>query len=158
MSQRFEPAERDQRIGTVLVALQFLLIAALASGAAYALMHRPAPGLAWGAAVAGLLLGGWALTANRPGNFNIRPAPRPGATLVRSGPYRFIRHPMYSAVLLCGLAAALMIGNWPGWLLAAALAAVLDLKARLEERWLALAHPDYAAYRAHGKRFVPLLW
>ena len=158
MSQPFEPTESDQRIGTVLVALQFLLIAALAAGAVHALMHRLVPGPAWLAAAAGLLLGGWAVTANRPGNFNIRPAPRPGATLVRSGPYRFIRHPMYSAVLLCGLAAALMIGNWPGWLLAAALVAVLDMKARLEERWLALAHPEYAAYRSQSKRFVPLLW
>lgn len=82
-----------------LVALQFAALAVLASG-----FLRGAPGLPGIALVAaGALLGLWAIGVNRPGNFNVRPVPRPGATLVTTGPYRFVRHPMYSSLLLAGL-------------------------------------------------------
>ena len=40
------------------------------------------------------------LLYNQPGNFNIRPTPKTWGTLVTSGPYHWIRHPMYTSVLL----------------------------------------------------------
>ena len=103
-------------------------------------------------------VGLWALTANRPGNFNIRPAPREGGVLVAHGPYRWIRHPMYSAVIAFGLACA-----WSGaapwaWLFFGALVAVLFTKAAYEERWMLEAHPGYAAYRKRTRRFLPGLF
>jgi len=74
---------------------------------------------------------------------------------VQEGPYRWIRHPMYTAVIACSLAAA-----WGGaspwdWLAATALIAVLAIKALLEERWILAVHPDYSAYRARTRRFIP---
>lgn len=147
-----------QRAGTLLVVLQFLLIAALLVLAALGIMTAPTrlpPAGAWIAAIAGLLLFAWSLSANRPGNFNIHPAPRSDAGLVTTGPYRFIRHPMYSAVLLCGAAAALCSRGWSGWVACALLLVVLEAKARLEERWIVQLHPSYAAYLARSRRFVP---
>jgi protein-S-isoprenylcysteine O-methyltransferase Ste14 len=99
-----DPAQH--RLGTVLVACQFMLIAALAALALPAFLAGEAPADAWLMAVAGALLGLWALSSNRPGNFNIRPTPREGGQLVQQGPYRWIRHPLYTAVVACGLACA----------------------------------------------------
>jgi protein-S-isoprenylcysteine O-methyltransferase Ste14 len=144
-----------QRAGTALVVLQLLLIAALAALAAPALLGGRATAAAWAPAGAGVLLGLWALSSNRPGNFNVHPAPRVGGQLVQQGPYRWIRHPMYTAVMAFGWACAWAGGSLWGWLCNAALAAVLLAKASLEERWMLEAHAGYADYRARTRRFLP---
>jgi len=124
---------------------------------------------------AGVALGAAALRANRPGNFNIRPEPYASGQLVQAGPYRRIRHPMYSAVLLVGLGAALLAGAvpatgfaagfaapaalaWAALATLAALAVVLALKAGVEEKALSRRYPAYAAYVASTSRFVPGLY
>jgi protein-S-isoprenylcysteine O-methyltransferase Ste14 len=143
-----------RRWGPLLVAAQFGLLAALAG--AIALAGWPA--LPFGAAlcaVAGALLGSWALTANRPGNFNIRPLPRAQGQLVTAGPYRWIRHPMYSALLLVAAAGVAWVPSGPTLALWALLAGVLWLKAGVEERALRACHPGYADYCRATRRFVP---
>jgi protein-S-isoprenylcysteine O-methyltransferase Ste14 len=144
-----------QSLSAFLVALQFGLIAMLAVDAAPAFVDASAPAGAWLSAVCGGLLGVWSLASNRPGNFNIRPLPRDGGRLVQTRPYRWIRHPMYSAVLLCGIAWVWANPLPRAWLEMVALVAVLVIKALLEERWMQDAHPDYADYRARTRRFLP---
>ncbi len=144
--------------GRVLVALQFGLIAWLVGLGAAALRLSPVgPGLVVAAvlAVGGAVLGLAALAANRPGNFNIHPAPRDGGHLVAHGPYRWIRHPMYAAVLLMAAAAAVVAAGVTAALAWLALLAVLLAKAQLEERWLASHHAGYAAYCRHTRRLLP---
>jgi protein-S-isoprenylcysteine O-methyltransferase Ste14 len=94
---------------------------------------------------------------NPVGNFNIRPAPKPTGVLVTTGPYQFIRHPMYTSVLL--IAAALAFASEPlfSWLMWGALALVLFVKAQLEERWMREQHPGYGAYCDKTQRFLPWL-
>ena len=99
----------------LLVALQFGLIALIALrvepariGPAFVVLL-----------VAGLAVGAWALAANRPGNFNIRPDLKEGGTLVTHGPYRWVRHPMYLAVTVtmaafCVAGDAIAVGNVVG--------------------------------------------
>lgn len=150
------PVERSRRgewTGRLLVALQFVLLAGLAWNA----VRAPGvwgPGV-WLCAAAAAALGVWALRSNPPGNFNIRPTPRPDGRLISGGAYRWIRHPMYSAVLLFAMACAGAGGHWAGWLAAAVLAAVLLGKAILEEGWMQQQHPAYSDYRARTTRFVP---
>lgn len=103
------------------------------------------------------LLALWALSANRPGNFNIRPTPRRGGTLVTSGPYRWIRHPMYTSVLMAAAAAAVKSHRTLDVLLWLALMAVLLAKAGIEERALMLRFPDYQDYQARTTKFMPWL-
>jgi protein-S-isoprenylcysteine O-methyltransferase Ste14 len=100
-------------------------------------------------------LGLWAMSANRPGNFNIQPLPRAGGVLVQHGPYRWVRHPMYTAVLAFGAACALAAGTVLAAAAALALLPVLWVKAGLEERWMAEMHPAYADYRRRTRRFLP---
>jgi protein-S-isoprenylcysteine O-methyltransferase Ste14 len=113
--------------------------------------------LAWLALGLSGMVGLWALLANRPGNFNIHPTPRADGKLVAHGPYRWIRHPMYTAVSLLGLACALALGSALAWLLWLVLSLVLLVKALLEERWMTALHPSYAQYQARTRRFIPFL-
>ena len=135
----------------LLVAAQFALAAGvLVPGRSFD--WQPA-GLLLAAGGAGLGL--WALTANRPGNFRIVPELKPGAHLVQSGPYRWIRHPMYTAVLLATLGGLLCQWTPLRLLDFLALGAVLYAKAVREERLLSVRFPGYAAYQARTRRFLP---
>jgi protein-S-isoprenylcysteine O-methyltransferase Ste14 len=150
----------DNLTGLALVLLQFALIGAIAWRAGPSFLALQASTLAWTVLAAGVALGAWALSANRPGNFNIRPVPKAGGQLVRSGPYAYIRHPMYSAILLAALAGVYGV-DIPGRTLVGtaffALLAVLWFKSGLEEKWMATQHPDYAAYQKESSRFIPWL-
>ena len=149
-----------QRLGSALVALQFALVALIAGLAGPAFLRGTAPAIAWGLGLCAVLMGGWALSANRPGNFNIRPTPRPGGQLVQSGPYRWIRHPMYTAILLAAVAGLLGADADHRLAVAAAavaLAVVLRVKAEVEERWMVAHHPAYVDYILTTRRFVPWL-
>lgn len=148
----------DARLGSLLVALQFVLLAWLAVDAVRGLAAGRAPVDAIILAALGLALGGWALSANRPGNFNVRPAPRTGGRLVQHGPYRWIRHPMYSALLLAGVAAARFADDAAAWAVLAALAVVLVVKSRVEERGMLEQHAGYREYRGRTWGFVPWLF
>ena len=70
--------------------------------------------------------------------------------LVTSGPYRLVRHPIYSGVLLAGVGTAVAL-SWQ-WLIAVALAGVYFIySATVEERNLTTQFPDtYPAYRREG--------
>jgi protein-S-isoprenylcysteine O-methyltransferase Ste14 len=146
---------RRSVLGGTLVVAQFGALGLLAWWAAPALRLARAPGSAWALLLVASALGAWALYANRPGNFNIRPAPRAGGRLVRHGPYRWIRHPMYTSVMALGAGCAVAASSGAAVALLAVLVGVLAVKASLEERWMADIHPEYAAYRSTSWRFVP---
>ena len=77
--------------------------------------------------------------------------------LVTSGPYRLVRHPIYSGILLGGAATAIAL-SW-FWLVPAALAGVYFIySATVEERFMAEQFPDaYPAYRRSTKMLVPFV-
>jgi protein-S-isoprenylcysteine O-methyltransferase Ste14 len=145
-------------LGALLVALQFACILLFPVLALPALRqgHIPLPTLLLGSTA--VVLMAWTLLHNRLGNFNIRPLPKTYGSLVTSGPYRWIRHPMYTAVLLGGAALALMADPAPGWAVWACLALVLYVKSTFEERWMREQHPAYRDYATQSKRFVPLIF
>lgn len=148
---------KPHTLGSLLVTAQFGALGALLLLAAPQLLQPPLQALPWLAVGLSGVVGLWALLANRPGNFNIRPTPHAQGKLVAHGPYRWIRHPMYTAVSLLGLACALVLGSLLAWLLWLVLSLVLLTKALLEERWMTALHPDYAHYQARTHRFVPFV-
>jgi protein-S-isoprenylcysteine O-methyltransferase Ste14 len=141
----------------LLVALQLGLIVVLLGAARWPASPRPWP-LALALLAAAVVLGLWALGYNRWGNFNIRPELRTGARLVTAGPYRWIRHPMYTSVLL-GVG-AFVYADPRAWriVLFAGLLVVLVAKAAREEEYLRAAFQDYASYAARTWRLVPFVY
>lgn len=142
---------RPDAIGRLLVAAQFALLGWLL---------WPLTPQAWSPSAFALLgcavvLGVWTLAYNRPGNFNIRPEPKPSGQLVTGGPYRYVRNPMYSAVLLFAAAEVMAYGDAWKVLCWIALALVLLAKAMLEERGLRARHAGYAEYARSVRRFIP---
>lgn len=144
------------------VAAQALLL--LANGAATFLGPRlpplirvPARLLGLGAILGGngLFLAG-ALSLGR----NLTPLPRPktGARLVRTGPYRLVRHPIYSGLLIAAFGWALLHGRWLGLLAATSLVPFFDAKATREEAWLVERFPAYPAYRRRVAKLIPGLY
>jgi protein-S-isoprenylcysteine O-methyltransferase Ste14 len=119
---------------------------------------KSVPYSAYVAATLGFALGGYAIMVMKFGNFNVLPRPVINSQLVIRGPYRFIRHPMYTSVLL--IATALIAGDFS--LIKAGigllLALCLTIKLEYEETLLLKRFPEYAAYRKHTKRLIPFLW
>jgi protein-S-isoprenylcysteine O-methyltransferase Ste14 len=80
--------------------------------------------------------------------------------VIVTGPYRFVRHPAYSALLLAAAAGGLYVGNWLSLVaLVAAVTAGLVYRITVEER--ALSQDVGAAYREYAathRRLVPLVW
>ena len=79
--------------------------------------------------------------------------------VISSGPYAFVRHPMYSGVMLYFLGIPLLLGSWWGAALAPVFALLFAIRARIEERALIEGLPGYADYAERVRyRLVPGLW
>lgn len=116
------------------------------------------PWWSWLVFATGLLLFAWASASLGGNNFAILPDPRAGNTLSQRGIYRFVRHPMYTAVLLCGAAVTFGAPSFSRWIALAVCALVLVLKVRHEEALLTARHPNYPE-RMHGvARLLPGVW
>ena len=83
------------------------------------------------------------------------PRPRDSAELVVTGAYALVRHPVYGGLILVAFGWAIARASIAAVLLAAVLATFFRLKSAREERWLETRYPDYAAYRARTRRFIP---
>ena len=77
-------------------------------------------------------------------------------TLVVHGPYRWIRHPLYSSAALLITALSLIAANWFFFAAGAAVLCVLIVRTRIEEENLVARFGDsYRSYMARTGRFVP---
>lgn len=99
----------------------------------------------------------WVLRHNRLGNWSVLPEPLQNSQLIQSGPYAWVRHPMYSVVLLACFVFVLHNLGISHGVSFIGLCVVLQLKARYEERFLKKHFADYGQYMAQVKnRFFPL--
>ncbi len=79
--------------------------------------------------------------------------------VVTSGPYRFVRHPMYSGALLMVLFTPLALGSWIGLPFVVPLVLVIAARLLSEEKFLAANLRGYEDYRQKVRyRLIPLVW
>jgi len=106
----------------------------------------------------GIALGIWAVVTMGIGNFNVTPDPLKSSRLVTQGPYRFIRHPMYLALLLVTL--PLVTTKFSLLRLAIWLALLIDLVVKLnyEEGMLTAQLEGYRDYKQQSYRLIPFIY
>jgi protein-S-isoprenylcysteine O-methyltransferase Ste14 len=79
-----------------------------------------------------------------------------GHELVRTGPYRLIRHPIYTGILLALLGTAVAVGEMRGLIAAAIALGAFFIKANREESFLAKEFgPSFAEHQRETGMFLP---
>ena len=124
------------------------------------LFFSPSLLLAWigaGLTALGIAVAIWArLHLGR--NWSASPAMKEGHELVTTGPYAFVRHPIYSGIILATLGTGLT-GSVFGIVLFVIVTTMFLFRVGTEERYMMELFPGtYPAYRARTKRLVPLIW
>jgi protein-S-isoprenylcysteine O-methyltransferase Ste14 len=80
-------------------------------------------------------------------------------TVVETGPYAWVRHPMYAAIGLTTLGVSLMMGSYAGLAVGLIMTVMLSVRAVLEERTLAGELEGYEAYMTKVRyRLIPGIW
>jgi protein-S-isoprenylcysteine O-methyltransferase Ste14 len=140
--------------GGVWVAVQFVWFAAVVlvgrlDLATFAFSGRQT--LGWVLIGGALVLG---IAASSSLGRNLTPFPKPVAdgSMVEHGPYRLVRHPIYTAVIIGMLGIAVRGGDGVSVALAAGLIPFFYAKSTFEERHLAARFPGYGAYQNRVRR------
>ncbi len=140
------------------VVLLALVTAAGLAGPAWDGAARAVTSIAGGA----LLVAGLALAVR--GVVDLRdaltplPRPRDGASLVDTGAYRLVRHPVYGGLVIGAAGYGLLTASPPAIAGAAVLLGFFRLKSEREETWLVARYPGYATYRARTRRLIPFVF
>jgi protein-S-isoprenylcysteine O-methyltransferase Ste14 len=108
--------------------------------------------------ISGLFLGIWALYVMGRGNINIPPDLKENIKLTQKGPYKVIRHPMYSAIILTLF--PLVIENFSIFRLIIFIILIADLVYKLhwEEKMLLKRFPEYSTYQKKSSRIIPFIY
>jgi protein-S-isoprenylcysteine O-methyltransferase Ste14 len=107
--------------------------------------------------IAALLLMIWARITFGRRSFHLAANPTEGG-VVSTGPYHFIRHPIYTAVCLFTVPGVIAHWSWPSLSLGALVVACALVRMLFEEKLLAARYPEYRQYAATTPRMVPFLF
>lgn len=97
----------------------------------------------------------WAMISNPFFSPVVRIQSERSHTLIDSGPYRFVRHPGYLAMLISMPASALAIGSWFALIPATGFVLVIQHRAGIEDRFLRTHLPGYAEYAQRVSSGLP---
>ncbi|MCA9390614.1 isoprenylcysteine carboxylmethyltransferase family protein [candidate division WWE3 bacterium] len=138
----------------ILVWVQFLSILALGITS----LHHEYPVWVMGIGVAGILIGMWALFAMRSSVLTVYPEVHSETQLVTSGPYKYIRHPMYLSLLLVGLSLLFIDPVW--WRIGILLIFVINMfiKIDYEESLLEKHFSMYEQYKKSTAALFPFIY
>jgi protein-S-isoprenylcysteine O-methyltransferase Ste14 len=107
--------------------------------------------------IAGLLFAVWA-RVHLGSNWSGRVCVKENHELIRSGPYHWVRHPIYTGLLLAILGTALVVGEWRGLVATALMVVSFWRKLRVEERVMRETFGDaYRQYCEHTTALIPFV-
>jgi len=101
----------------------------------------------------------WALSENRFAEAVSRVQDERGQCVCSTGPYAFVRHPMYSAIIMWCVSVVMVLPSlWVG-MVSGVVAVVIVVRTALEDAMLASGLPGYSEYRGKVRwRLVPFIW
>jgi len=108
--------------------------------------------------VISLFLGIWAVLSMGLANLSIFPIPKVNSKIKKTGPYKIIRHPMYTAVLVFSFGMLLMNPIWQMYLALFLLIIDLVLKLRFEEKKLQEKFEGYGEYKKTTYYLIPFIY
>jgi protein-S-isoprenylcysteine O-methyltransferase Ste14 len=158
--QRGQPAA-DKRLLIALFAVLIAWLALMGLDARFAWSLVPAPVQALGALTIAASI--WfcyrVMLENTYAAPVVRVQRERGQRVVSTGPYAFVRHPMYFGAIFYFIGVALLLGSWWGLLFALAPIGLLCLRIPIEEKALHEGLEGYDAYAAHVRyRLIPGVW
>ena len=145
-------------VARLLVVTQFLLVGALFRLSIFSFHRKVHSYLAFEIILAfvGVLLIIVAAKNLKP-SLKISPIPKLDAPLISIGIYRYVRHPMYLAVILIGFSLAGYTDSLAGWILEGFLLITLNVKATFEDALLLELHPESAHFQMHTSKLIPCM-
>lgn len=157
--------ETERRVtGTGFVFLILLLLLLTPIGYDWplgALYHVTPPAVK----ILGLLVTGLGVTfaiwarARLGANWSGIPSVKKGHTLVTSGPYSVVRHPIYTGLMFGVTGSALVLGTYGSLVVILASAVVIAIRIRQEEKLMQERFGDeYTDYRKRAKTIIPWVW
>jgi len=101
----------------------------------------------------------WAMSANAYLSTMVRIQDDRGQQAVTTGPYRYVRHPMYVGTIFFGLCIPLFLGSWWAFIPCGLIVAIFIIRTALEDRTLQEELPGYAEYAQRVRyRLLPGVW
>jgi protein-S-isoprenylcysteine O-methyltransferase Ste14 len=161
------PVQKDQPLADKLVLIPFLLLVFAAMGfmaADAARWHWSAmpPSVQWtgcGLLLAAFLFMYWAMRTNSFAAPVVKIQKDRGQTVVTTGPYAIVRHPMYFGALFYFAGTSLVLGSWWGLATIPILALLLGIRIGIEEKTLRSGLEGYDDYARRVRwRLIPLIW
>ena len=106
----------------------------------------------------GILIAIWALFEMQKSKINIAPTPRKNATLVQSGIYKWLRHPMYLSLLLVFVPMLIENQNYINFSIFAIFAINIIFKLEYEEKLLLEFFSGYKDYKSKSWKLIPFIY
>jgi protein-S-isoprenylcysteine O-methyltransferase Ste14 len=101
----------------------------------------------------------WTVLENRYAVVVVRVQRERGQHVITTGPYRFVRHPMYAGAILLFVGTPLLLGSWYGLIGAAVIIGLFCVRITIEERTLRAELEGYTEYAARVPyRLIPGMW
>jgi protein-S-isoprenylcysteine O-methyltransferase Ste14 len=154
MAKRETKTDRRLAIAYVLVqAIILLLLIFTNISFGVSILKLAWPGIILEAlGVIGVLLSAYSIRTS----LTALPLPKEHGQLATSGLYRYVRHPMYTSVLVFALGLAVSSGEPYKYLLFIGLAILFAYKSKYEELYLAKKYAGYRQYANQTPKFIPL--
>ena len=152
------PSDREPltRRLAVVPGVAHLVIAGLDARFGWSSVGAVAHAVGFTALVVGMVFIGWTFAVNRFASSAVRIQDERGHAVIRTGPYAWVRHPMYLGVLLIVLGSGPALGSWWALLVALPFVPIFARRTRIEDRMLHEELAGYADYAKHTRwRILP---
>ncbi len=147
---------KDRFLQIFSVAGYALMVVSLILMVFFQRLFSPAPLAIITQVLAGLLMV-WARITFGSRSFHYAASPTEGG-LVTNGPYHYIRHPIYVAIILFAIAGATANASLSSFFLMALLVMGVGMRIYCEEHLIVIRYPEYAQYAARTKRVLPFVF